>query len=39
MTCFEFYNPHPKQKLVADCAKRALVKATNIDYMEVQRES
>lgn len=33
-----FYNPHPNGKLVGDCVKRALVKATGKDYMELQRE-
>lgn len=34
---FEFYNPHPKGKLVPDCVKRAICKTTGTDYMEVQR--
>ena len=33
-----YYNPHPNQKLVGDCVKRSLVKATGKDYMELQRE-
>lgn len=34
---YQFYNPHPKGKLVPDCVKRAICKTTGIDYMEVQR--
>ena len=35
---FEYYNPHPQQKLVGDCVKRALTKATGLDYKEVSRQ-
>lgn len=35
---YEFCNVHPKGKLVGDCVKRAITKATGMDYMEVQRE-
>lgn len=38
MEIFEFFNPHPQQKLVGDCVKRAIVKATGMPYKEVQRE-
>ena len=31
------YNPHPKQKLVDDCVKRAICCTTGMEYMEVQR--
>lgn len=35
---YEFYNAHPKGLRVNDCVKRAIAKATGIDYMEVSRE-
>lgn len=35
---YQFCNVHPKGKLVPDCVKRAIVKTTGMDYMEVQRE-
>lgn len=35
---YQFYNAHPKGLLVNDCVKRAITKATGMDYMEVQRE-
>lgn len=35
---YQFYNPHPQQKLVGDCVKRALVKATGNSYRDVQIE-
>lgn len=35
---FEFYNAHPKGLRVGDCVKRAITKATGIDYEEVSRE-
>lgn len=35
---FVYYNAHPKGLLVGDCVKRAITKATGLDYMEVQRE-
>ena len=33
-----YYNAHPKGLSVGDCVKRAISKAANMDYMEVQRE-
>ena len=38
MAVFQFYNPNPKGKLVSDCVKRCLVKATGEDYMDIQRQ-
>lgn len=35
---FKFYNAHPKGLRVNDCVKRAIAKATDMDYMEVSRE-
>ena len=35
---YTYYNAHPKGLLVGDCVKRAIAKAANMDYMEVQRE-
>lgn len=35
---FEFYNPHPQQKIVGDCVKRALTKASGLTYQEVSNE-
>lgn len=35
---FEFYNPHPQQKMVGDCVKRALTKASGLTYQEVSNE-
>ena len=35
---YQYYNAHPKGLLVGDCVKRAITKATGMDYMEVQRE-
>lgn len=35
---FIYSNPHPKGKNVKDCVKRAIVHATGLDYMEVQRQ-
>lgn len=35
---YTYYNAHPKGLLVGDCVKRAISKAANMDYMEVQRE-
>lgn len=35
---WKFYNAHPKGLLVADCVKRAITLAAQMDYMEVQRE-
>ena len=32
---FICYNAHPKQKLVEDCAKRAISKASGKDYREI----
>lgn len=34
---FRYYNAHPKGKIVGDCVKRAICKAGEMDYMEVQR--
>lgn len=34
---YQFYNAHPKGLFVGDCVKRAIVKSTGMDYMEVQR--
>ena len=34
---FEFYNAHPKGLFVGDCVKRAISKAANMDYKEVQK--
>ena len=34
---YQFYNAHPKGLFVGDCVKRAISKAANMDYMEVQR--
>ena len=38
MSCFVYYNAHPKGLLVGDCVKRAISKAAGMDYMEVQRQ-
>lgn len=35
---YVYSNPHPKGKHVKDCVKRAIVHATGLDYMEVQRQ-
>lgn len=35
---YRFYNPHPQQKLVADCVKRSLTLATGKDYKQVSLE-
>lgn len=35
---YEFYNPHPQGKLVKDCIKRAITKATGKDYNVVALE-
>lgn len=35
---FRYYNAHPKGLIVGDCVKRAISKAANMNYMEVQRE-
>ena len=35
---YTYYNAHPKGLSVGDCVKRAISKAANMDYMEVQRE-
>ncbi len=32
---YQYYNAHPKGKLVGDCVKRAISKAANIPYKEV----
>ena len=36
MNNYEFFNPHPQGKFVADCVKRALVKATGESYHDIQ---
>lgn len=33
-----YFNPHPQQKIVGDCVKRALTKATGMDYRDVKIE-
>jgi len=33
-----YTNPHPKNKTVGDCVKRAFTLATGKDYMDIQRE-
>lgn len=35
---FIYCNVHPQQKLVGDCVKRAITKATGMDYNEVKRQ-
>ena len=35
---YTYYNAHPKGLSVADCVKRAITVAAQMDYMEVQRE-
>lgn len=35
---YTYYNAHPKGLNVGDCVKRAITVATEMDYMEVQRE-
>lgn len=35
---YTFYNPHPQGKLVSDCVKRAITKATGKPYHDVQLE-
>ena len=35
---FQYYNAHPKGLLVPDCVKRAISKAANMDYHQVQLE-
>ena len=35
---YQYFNAHPKGKRVGDCVKRAITKATGMDYMEVQRQ-
>lgn len=34
---YQYYNAHPKGLRVRDCVKRAISKAANMDYMDVQR--
>lgn len=34
---YQYYNAHPKGLHVGDCVKRAIVRTTGMDYMEVQR--
>lgn len=34
---YQFYNAHPENKIVGDCVKRAISKASNMDYNEVKR--
>lgn len=38
MNYFEYYNPNPKGKLVTDCVKRCLSKATGEAYIYIQRQ-
>lgn len=38
MSRFVYYNPHPQGKIVEDCVKRALTKATQRDYHDIQIE-
>lgn len=35
---FKFYNPHPQQKSVGDCVKRAITCASGKTYQEVSKE-
>ncbi len=35
---YEYLNLHPKGKIVGDCVKRTLAKATNIEYGEISKE-
>jgi len=35
---FVFTNPHPQQKIVGDCVKRAITLCSGLDYKEVQLE-
>lgn len=35
---YQYFNAHPQGKLVGDCVKRAITKATGMDYHEVQLE-
>lgn len=35
---YKFYNPHPQQKIVGDCVKRSLTKASGLTYQEVSNE-
>jgi hypothetical protein len=35
---YEFTNPHPDNKLVGDCVKRAITICSNMDYQSVQIE-
>lgn len=35
---YQYFNAHHKGKRVGDCVKRAITKATGMDYMEVQRQ-
>lgn len=35
---YQFYNAHPKGLIVGDCVKRAISKAANMDYHQVQLE-
>jgi hypothetical protein len=37
METLVYYNPHPQNKRVGDCVKRAFTKALNMDYIEVKR--
>lgn len=30
---YQYFNAHPKGKRVGDCVKRAITKATGMDYM------
>lgn len=35
---FEYSNPHPDEKMVGDCVKRAITHTSEMDYKEVGRE-
>jgi ribosomal protein L35AE/L33A len=35
---YVYYNPHPSKKETNDCVKRALTKATKLDYKVIQQE-
>lgn len=35
---YKFLNVHPDGKIVSDCVKRAITKAANMDYHQVQLE-
>ena len=37
MSCFCYYNAHPKGLIVPDCVKRAISVASKMDYKEVSK--